>query len=239
MPDPRFQTTKWSMVIAASSSADADKQAQALNELCRAYWFPVLAFIRREGASLHDAEDLTQGFFAHVLNRDFFQKAHPERGYFRGFVKGALRFYLANERERMGRDKRGGRATIVPIDLPSAESWLRDLPGSQYDPAVCYDRAWAMLTLERAMSRLGAEQEAAGHLPQFIKLKSFIRETPAPGEYAKIADELGVPKGTLTVTIYRLTQRFQELIRAEIAETVERPEMIKTELDSLLEVLRR
>ncbi len=213
-----FQTTRWTLVRAASLAPAPERRA-ALETLCSAYWPPVYAFVRRGGASPVLAEDLTQAFFARLLARDDFAQADPERGRFRSFLLGALRHFLANERERERAAKRGPR----PLSLDSAalnqlESGLE--PSSADTPERVFERAWAAAVLERGRGRLAEEQESAGKGAQWRALEPHLASSDERGHVAELAATLGISENAVRVALHRLRRRFGELVRDEVRETV-------------------
>ncbi len=233
----QFQTTRWSLIVRARGEG-AIAQA-AMEALCRAYWFPLYAFARRNGASRHDAEDLTQAFFTHVLASDFIARAEPEKGRFRSFLLASLRNFMAKEHARQSAQKRGGGVRAVDFDENAAEERLGlttacpDLTPSQH-----FERDWALALLEQALDRLGAEQRAMGRAEWFARLRPLLREGPERGDYETLAIELGIAKGTLTVTVHRLQQRYRELVRAEILQTIANADDLDDELRHLLSILQ-
>jgi len=234
---PAFVTTHWSLVLSARDPG-APQSSEALEKLCRAYWYPLYAYVRRTGQSKENAEDLTQAFFARLLEKQFLAAAEPQRGRFRTFLLVALKRFLANEWDRVRAQKRGGGQPHLPLDTELAEEKFRAEPALvDSSPDRVYERRWAMTLLEQAMSRLRAEFERANKAGEFEKLKSFLtadrREVPAPSAAA----ELGLSEGALRVAVHRLRKRFRALFREEIAHTVARSEDIEDELRHLLEVL--
>jgi RNA polymerase sigma factor (sigma-70 family) len=232
-----FQPTPWTTVLAARN--DSTTRRAALERLCRAYWAPVYHYLRRRGIAQHDAEDLTQGFFAFVLASDFFERPDPERGRFRGFLIAALKNYQTNEHIRAHAQKRGGAATFVAVDAPAAEQDLAALTtDAADDPSIAYEKSWALTVLARALSRLEAEQRAGKREAQFTALKPFLTEDPAPGDYARLATQLGITRAAVALAVHRLNQRYAELVRLEVAETVADPTEVKGEVEHLLQALR-
>lgn len=232
-----FQPTQWSLVLAARS--DSATRRTALEALCRRYWPPVFHFLRRRGLSAHDAEDLTQGFFATVVDSDFLDRPDPERGHFRGYLLGGLRRFLADEFERANARKRGGGAEFLDWNSSAAEEQLAQLDGALADPAAAYEKSWALTLLARALERLEAEQRAAGKADAFATLRPYLTENAAPGDYAALAPRLGMTPGAVALAVHRLNQRYAELVRLEVAETVADPAEVKAEMEHLLRALRR
>jgi RNA polymerase sigma factor (sigma-70 family) len=232
-----FQTTQWSVVLAARS--DSATRRTALEKLCRSYWPPLYHFLRRRGLSPHDAEDLTQSFFACAMDTDFLDRPDPERGRFRGYLVGALRRFMADEFERANARKRGGGAEFLEWNSVAAEEQLARLDTTSADPADAYEKSWALTLLARALARLEAEQRAAGKTRAFVALKPFLTENAAPGDYVGLARQLGLTRGAVALAVHRLNQRYAELVRLEVAETVADPAEVKSEMEHLLRALRR
>lgn len=212
-----FQTTRWTLVRAAGL-ADGSERRAALETLCRAYWPPVYAFVRRGGASVVQAEELTQGFFARLLASDDFARADPERGRFRGYLLGALRHFLANEHAREQALRRGPR----PLSLDSAmlsgvELGLAPSPAT---PEREFERAWAAAVIDRARARLSDEQEEAGKGAQWRALEPHLARADERGHGEELAATLGISANAVRVALHRLRRRFGELVRDEVRETV-------------------
>lgn len=233
----QFQATRWSLIVRARGEGALARAA--MEALCRAYWFPLYAFARRNGSSRHDAEDLTQAFFTHVLASDFIARAEPEKGRFRSFLLASLRNFMAKEHARVSSQKRGGGIRTVDFDENAAEERLGLVAGrAERTPSEHFERDWALALLEQALDRLEAEQRAMGRAELFGRLRPLLRAGPERGDYETLADELGIAKGTLTVTVHRLQQRYRELVRAEILQTLASPDDLDDELRHLLSILR-
>jgi RNA polymerase sigma factor (sigma-70 family) len=238
-PGPQeFATTHWSLVVAASSDEASQTLARkALEELCRAYWYPLYAFVRYRGYSLDDAQDLTQSFFARIIETGGFASADPERGRFRSYLLGVMKHFLANQWHRARAQKRGGGVTFIELDALDPKARYALEPAQWTDPDAGFDREWAQESIARAMEKLRAESETSGKGEQFEALKgSLIGEEPARSETAA---RLGMTVGAVKVAVHRLRQRYRELLRAEIAETVSDPSDINDEMRYLLAALRR
>lgn len=231
-----FAPTPWTVVLAARS--DSATRRAALERLCTLYWAPVYHYIRRRGKSPHDAEDLTQGFFAHVLESTLLERSDPARGRFRGYLVSALKGYLADEHERASAQKRGATATHLAWDSAEAEQRLAALGDTTLDPATAYEKSWALTLLGRALTRLEGEQQGATRVRAFAALKPFLTQPAAPGDYARLAATLGLTKAAIALAVHRLNQRYAELVRLEVAETLADPTEVKAELEHLLRALR-
>lgn len=238
-PGPEeFATTHWSLVVAAKpDEANRSRARRALEELCRAYWYPLYAFVRNRGYSSSDAQDLTQSFFARLIETAGFASADPERGRFRSYLLGAMKHFLANQWHRAQAHKRGGGVTFLELDALDPEARYALEPAQSTDPDTGFDRQWAQESIARAMEKLRAESEASGKGELFEALKgSLTGEEPARSETAA---RLGMTVGAVKVAVHRLRQRYREILRAEIAETVTDPSDVDDEMCHLVDALRR
>ncbi len=231
----QFENTRWSLIVQARGEGPLARAA--LETLCRGYWFPLYAFVRRSGYPQHDAEDLTQAFFSHVLESDFIGRAVPGKGRFRSFLLVSLRNFVAKQHAREASQKRGGGQRPVDFDENAAEERLGAHGTSSLTPSELYDRDWALTLLEQALDRLEAEQRAMGKAALFARLRPFLRAGPERGDYEAVAAELGVAKGTLTVAVHRLQQRYRALVRSEIMQTLANPADLDDELRHLFSLL--
>ena len=239
MPDhpPIFATTRWSVILTARDGNERDAAA-ALETLCGTYWRALYAYGRRLGLSPHDAEDATQGFFGRLLEKDYLQAAHAERGPFRAFLQMAFKRYLSKERERAGALCRGGGAVHLTFDFLEAETaCAQDAPQLAADDV--FESRWALATLGSAMSALREEYRVLGREREFEVLKAVL-STPAEGcSYAALAAELKSSEGAVRVAAHRLRKRFRELFRLEVSQTVAAHEDISEEVRHLVSVLVR
>lgn len=231
-----FHTTRWSVVLAAQRGTDTRQAGLALAALCRDYWYPLYAFVRRRGHSPADAQDLTQAFFADLLGRNA-TMADPAKGKFRSYLLGALKHFLANDWHRANAQKRGGGQALVEWDALDAESRYAIEPTGPQDAEVLYDRRWAMDLLDRAMATLRAEFEAKDDIATFEALKGTLGGAEPPRE--QLAAELGMSEGALKVAVHRLRHRYRQSVREEIAQTVNSPDEVDDEMRHLLAVLRQ
>lgn len=228
----QFASTRWSLV-ALAGQRDVPESAAALASLCRLYWYPVYAYARRRLPRPEDAQDLTQEFFARLLERDFLGQADPQRGRFRSFLLTAFQHFLAHERERQSAQKRGGGRTILPLDFQSGERRYQFEPSHAATAESLYERSWALTLLDQALARLREEQIGAGKGPLFECLKATLTGADSPRPYAEIAAELGMSAEAIKVAAHRLRRRYGELLRAEIAQTVMTAEEVDSELRDL------
>ena len=225
----RFATTHWTVVLRAGG-ADADAVGEALQELCQTYWYPLYCFIRRQGRTPPEAEDLTQSFFARLLEKNFVADARRERGKFRSFLLLMLKRFLANEWDRQHAQKRGGFQTIVEIDQAMAEARLDSELQQELAPEILFDRQWALMLLERTMAQLREEYIATGRAKLFEHLSACLTREEASGSYAEIVRELRLTEASVKQAAYRLRARYREILRAEIGKTVSSPQEIDEEL---------
>jgi RNA polymerase sigma factor (sigma-70 family) len=233
---PAFFTTHWSVVVAAGQSASATSEA-ALAELCRVYWYPLYAFVRRKGYSPHDAQDLTQAFFARLLEKNYFAHADQERGRFRTYLLTALTHFLADEWNKARRQKRGGGQAVISFDAASAEERYRLEPVDQLDAARLYERRWVTTLFETVLTRLGEEFRDSGKNELFTTLKHCLPAESNESSYFEIAARLKMTESTVKQTVHRMRLRYRELFREEIAQTVAGPGEVEDELKHIFAVL--
>ncbi len=235
-PQARFVTTHWSVVMSASDSG-SPRAAEALEKLCRTYWYPVYVWVRRKGFSPSDAEDLTQAFFAGLLSDQFIASADREKGRFRTFLLTRLGHFLADEWDRLKAQKRGGGRPMIPLESKTAETRYQLEPVDPRSPDKIFEYRWAVTLLERVFERLRQEYQDASDAALFDELKGCLVQTRAAVPYGEASARLGLSEGALRVAVHRLRQRYRKLLRAEIAETVAGSEEIEEELRYLLRVL--
>ena len=232
----QFATTHWSVVLAAREP-DAPQAAAALEKLCRTYWYPLYAYLRRRGCGEHDAQDLTQGFFAHLFERDWLQSVGREKGRFRSFLLAALNYFLADQRDRASAQKRGGGRQVISFDAHEAEERYKLEPVDESSPDKLFERRWAVTLLDQVLARLAQEFSDAGKLELFNRLKPFLVEGTGEKTYAETAREGGMSEEALKKAVQRMRRRYHQLFREEIAQTVASPEEVEEELRHLCAVL--
>ena len=233
----QFATTRWSIVLAARSGRDEDSR-RALTTLSSQYWYPLYAYLRRRGHDTSDAQDLTQGFFASLLEKDGLQSVDPERGRFRAFLLAAIKHYAANEWDRQHAQKRGGRQQVLSLDFSDAESrYLRE-PENPQTPESLFRRRWALTLLHKVTTTLEQEYSASGRADLFQTLQPFLAGDQSRGSYSNAAAGLGMTDGSVRVAVHRLRRRFREILREEIAQTVSLPEEVDDEIRALFDALR-
>jgi RNA polymerase sigma-70 factor (ECF subfamily) len=227
-----FATTRWSVVL------QAGQPGEFLEQLCRDYWRPLYAFLRRQGFDPHTAKDLTQGFLASLLERNDFGLIDPERGKFRTFLLVSLKHYLANERDQARAQKRGGGAPHFPLDTLEAEPGGGQEAAPDLTPDQLYDRRWALRLLEVVLGRLEGEFRDAGKEPLFEGLQDLLTGEKEQGTCAQMAARLGLTESAIKVTVHRMRRRYRELLRDEVARTVAAPGQVEEELRHLVAALR-
>ena len=243
MKDPsgrrQFATTHWSLVGAAKPGEVSQTRArEALEELCRAYWYPLYAFVRTRGYSADDAQDLTQAFFARIIETGGFASADRERGRFRSYLLGAMKHFLANEWHRAQTQKRGGQVQFIEWDALDPEARYAGASEQPDNPEYLFDREWALETIAGALQELRDEMVKAGKSEQFDALKgSLSNQDELPRD--QIAARLDMSEGAVKVAVHRLRQRYRKLLRAAIAETVSNEADLDDEMRYLVAVLRR
>lgn len=228
----RFLTTHWT-VVRDAGDPDSPGYRAALATLCETYWYPLYAYLRRYGCDPHEAEDLTQGFLARMLDKNDFRLADPVRGKFRSFLIGSLRHFAANERKHAKRLKRGGGAMPVSIDVKDAEQHYAQEAADDLTPEKLFERAWAINVLEQAMDRLQDEWERSGKAAQFDTLKAYLTPGRESTTYREIAQTLGTTEGAVKVAVHRLRRAYRSQLRAVIAETVSTEDGIEEEIRDL------
>jgi RNA polymerase sigma-70 factor (ECF subfamily) len=230
-----FATTHWSVVLAAGDPA-SPRAAEALEQLCCAYWYPLYAYVRRRGYSPDDAQDLTQEFFARLLAKDYLAAVHPGRGKFRWFLLSAVRRFLSNERERASAKKRGGGTFHVPFDGEKAEDRYRLEASELLTPDKLFDRAWAVNLIEAANRSLEEEYTLEGKAEWFEALKVHLSGDEVGPTYANVGARLRMTEGAVKVAVYRLRHRYRDVLREQIAQTVTTRTEVEEELRDLLAV---
>lgn len=232
-PTAVFQTTHWSVVLQAAGG----DSAAALEKLCRTYWYPLYAFVRRQGHSPHDAEDSTQGFFELFLAKRYLKDVDRDKGRFRSFLLASLKHYLANEWKKSTRQKRGGGIQTISFDAMEAEERYRHEPAGESSAELAFDRRWAQAILDVVMRRLRGEFDQAGKSDRFGALSALLFQEPAPGEYERLAAQWKVTESAVRSSVQRIRQRYAALFREEIANTVNDPRDAEGEIAHLVRAL--
>ena len=233
----RFAATRWSIVLAAGGEHDATATRRALEELIQAYWFPLYAFVRRQGCQVAAAEDLVQGFLARLLEKEDLAQVDRSKGRFRSFLLAAMKNFMANERARDRALKRGGGVRVLALDSLDAEARYAVEPAEEMTPERLFDRRWALAVLEQVLARLRREFIDAGNGALFETIKDCLMPDRGKLPYAQLARRLGMTEGALKVAVHRMRRRYRDLLRHEIAQTVETPAQVDEEIAYLLNCL--
>ena len=234
---PAFVTTHWSVVLRAGRNDTTQAQA-ALSHLCEIYWYPLYAYVRQRDHSPEDAQDLTQEFFARLIEKGTLAHADPARGRFRTFLLASLNHFLVHEWEKARAFKRGGGQLIVSLDLAAAEKWYALEPADQSTPEKAFEKRWALALLQAVLDRLESEYHQEGRQELFASLQATLTGTRETQPYAALAAQLKMTEGAVKVAVHRLRKRYRELLKAEVASTVNGPEEAEEELRHLFATLR-
>jgi RNA polymerase sigma-70 factor (ECF subfamily) len=227
-----FATTHWTVVLKAGKKNSPEAQ-RALEQLCRTYWFPLYAYVRRRGHAKADAEDLTQAFFAKLLEKNFLAQLDGEKGKFRAFLLVALKNFLANEWDKARAQKRGGGEVHLSLDWQTADTKFQVASQNEPSPDKAFDREWALALLAKVIERLQAECAADGKGKLFEQLKEFLMAGKSESAQADVAKSLGMEEGAVRVAIHRLRKRYRQLLRDEIANTLSDEGMVDEEMRAL------
>lgn len=232
----RFTTTSWTKVLAAREAPSTEAR-EALGSLCRIYWYPLYAYVRRQGHDAEEARDLTQAYFAELIEKGYLEDYDPARGRFRVFLRASVKNFLSKRREHARTWKRGGRTETIAFDSQEGEGRYLHEPVDRLTPEEIFERRWAFTVLESALGRLRAEQTEAGRATQFERLEGFLTGQETRASYSDVAAELSTSEAAVKATVHRLRQRFGRLLRGQIAETVSSPEEVDDEIKYLLGVI--
>ena len=232
----KFQTTHWSVIVAAGQGSPSQAKS-ALTSLCEIYWFPLYAYALRQVQNTHEAQDLTQSFFAELLDKNYVGKATPDRGKFRAFLLTAFKNFLSKQWEKQKALKRGGGRVAISLDFEFADSRLSIEPADGLTPEQCYDQQWTIALLEQILQQLQIEFERSGKAEQFAELKAFIIGDHSGITYAQVSEKLGMTEAAAKKSASRMRQRYRELLRDAIAQTVNGPGEIDDEIRSLFATL--
>ena len=231
-----FTSTHWSLVLTAGHKSSPGSQA-ALETLCKKYWYPLYAHVRRRGHSPEDAQDLTQDFFARLLRKEYLRRADRKRGRFRTFLLTSLQRFLVNDWEKSRSQRRGGGQSLFSLDKEKTEGRYLAEPAEEATPEKIFEKRWAVTLLEQVLFQLREEFASNGKEDQFDRLKVLLwGEKDAP-PYADVAADLGMSEGALKVAVHRLRQRYRELLRLEVAQTGASPAEVDEELRHLISVM--
>ncbi|HXJ55104.1 MAG TPA: sigma-70 family RNA polymerase sigma factor [Verrucomicrobiae bacterium] len=236
LPEAWFKTTHWSSVLHAADSNDPAAEA-SLARLCQTYWYPLYYYIRRLGHGPEDAQDMTQGFLARLVHKDYLNGVKQEKAKFRSFLLVALKRFLANEWDRANRLKRGGGKELVSFDAQDTENRFLAEPVEAMSPEKAFERCWALALLSQVLNRLEAEFCASNKALLFQELKGVLSGEETGSSYAELGQRLGMSETNVKVTVHRLRRRYRELLREEVATTVDSPEKIDDEIRHLFATL--
>jgi RNA polymerase sigma-70 factor (ECF subfamily) len=236
LPPEYFATTHWTVVLAAQRS-DSTRAHAALSSLCQAYWYPLYAFVRRQGHGPHDAQDLTQEFFSRLLSKNYLAVVARERGRFRSFLLGALKHFLANEWNRAQAAKRGGGQALISLNEVDAEGRYQLEPADTVTADKIFERRWATTLLDQVLNRLRDEYARAEKAALYERLKGCLTVESRAAPYAELATQLNMSEGAIKVAVHRLRHRYREVLREEIAQTVSTPTEVEEELRHLFAAL--
>ena len=231
----QFATTHWSVVLTAGHSGAPDAEG-ALEALCQAYWYPLYVYVRRRGYGVEEAQDLTQEFFARLIGKHWLAEADARKGRFRNFLLTALNHFLANEWHRSHAAKRGGGQVLIALD-DTAEARYAQEPVSHQTPERIYERHWALSVFDRALERLRERYAATGRVGLHDRLMTFLSVDAAEGEYARVGKELEMSAHAVAMAVHRLRQQYRDLVREEVAHTVQSPAELEEEIRWLLQAL--
>jgi RNA polymerase sigma factor (sigma-70 family) len=229
-----FVATRWSVVLAAGGPDADSKRQRALEELAQIYWFPLYAFVRRQGQSPETAEDLTQEFFSRLIEKHSLRHVDPSKGKFRSFLLASLKHFLGNDYDKAQAQKRGGRRKVVALDALNAEARYAIEPVDEMTPERLFEQRWAWAVLDQVLLRLREQYTAKGQVALFEALKGALLQRPVAGQYADVAHKLGMNQGAVVVAAHRLRGRNRKLLRDEIAQTVAEPGLVDAEVTYLL-----
>lgn len=235
-PVGQFATTHWSVVLAARDPA-APQAAQALEDLCGIYWYPLYAFVRRRGFSADEAQDLTQEFFLRLLEKDYLRVVDRSKGRFRSFLRAAMEHFLSNELDRARAQKRGGDRRRLSLDFRDAEGKYQIEPADGQTPEALFERRWALTLLDAVLQRLQDEHTAAGKGELFACLKDYLVDSPEAAPYAEVATEVRLSEAAVKMAVHRLRKRYRQLLHEEIAQTVADPAEVEEEIQHLFRAL--
>ncbi len=231
-----FTTTHWSVVLSAREH-DSPQAAAALEKLCRTYWYPLYAYVRRQGHDEPSAKDLTQEFFFRLLQKNRLDQVQREKGRFRSFLLASLKHFLADEWDKAQAQKRGGGQPLLSLDDDTAEDRYQIEPADNLTPDKLFEQRWALTLLDQAKTRLKEEYAQAGKADFYERLRVFEAADPDAPTYAQVAAEFGLTESAVKSAAHRLRQRYGELVREEVAHTVERPEEVDSEIRYLISVI--
>lgn len=232
----QFAATSWTNVMAAQQTGSPEAAA-ALEKLCRTYWYPLYAYLRRKGHDPHKAQDLTQEFLYRLIKENYLGAADRRRGKFRSFLLAALNHFVSNQRDYERAVKRGGRVSFVSLDDTESETRFLREPASELSPEKIFERNWFLALFDAALARLREEQAAAGRIEVFEQLRQFVIEEAEAGDYRAAASRVNLTANAVAVTVHRLRARYKKLVQEEIVRTIADPTELEDELHRFFAVL--
>lgn len=233
----RFAATRWSIVLAAADDRAGTESRRALEELIQAYWFPLYAFVRRQGEAPDAAEDVVQEFFARLLEKKYLAQVDRSKGKFRSFLLAAVKHFLSKERDKLRAQKRGGGRVVIALDALNAEARYAIEPADDMTPERLFERQWALTVLDQVLGRLRTEYAEGGKARLYEAIEPCLTQGARAVDYGLVSRELGMTEGAVRVAVHRLRRRYRDLLRAEIAQTVGSPEKVEEEISYLLNCL--
>jgi DNA-directed RNA polymerase specialized sigma24 family protein len=233
----QFANTHWSVVLSAADKRSPTRALASLEKLCRIYWNPLYFYARREGESPHDAQDLTQEFFARLLEKDLLDSVDRTKGRFRSFLLAAFKHFLSNERDKARAQKRGGGQFLIPIDVQNTETHYGFEPVEQMTAEKIFERRWAMVLLEQTAARLREEYERDGKIKLFEQIKVTLTEPRGAIAYADLGRALNMSEGAVKIAVHRLRLRYRAVLRAEVADTLADPADVEDEVRQIFRAL--
>jgi RNA polymerase sigma factor (sigma-70 family) len=232
----QFPSTRWSTILKAGSTENPDSH-DALSRLCERYWYPLYAYVRRRGYPFQKAQDLTQDFFAVLLEKNYLKDVQRERGKFRSFLLASLNHFLANDWDRSNAQKRGGGKVMFLSDLSSAENRYQLEPAHDLTPQHIFEKCWALALLDQTFRRLEEDMAKQGNQQHFGTLKPYLIPQSENSSYKDIAKVLNMTEGAVKVAVFRLRKRFRELLCEEIADTIDNPHELEDEIRYFINIL--
>jgi len=232
-----FTATRWSVVVAAAGDRAGTGAHRALGELIQAYWFPLYAFVRRQGEMPAQAEDIVQEFFTRLMEKEYLAQVDRSKGKFRSFLLAAMKHFLSKERDKSRAKKRGGGKKIIAFDTPDGESIYALEPADNMSPDRLFDRRWALALLDQVIQRLSMEYAKAGKAGLYAAIEPCLTQGHGAVDVAQVSCDMGLSKAAVRVAVHRLRRRYRDLLKYEIAQTVESPDQIEEEISHLLNCL--
>ena len=237
--DRDFQTTQWSLILSSQQQADSSVRQKSLGELCRAYWYPLFAFLRRKGHSPDDAADFVQGFFFELIDKQFLNSVSEKKGRFRWFLMSAIKRFVSKELEKRLAQKRGGSRTFFSFDIGDAEERYQREPVDGWTAEKLFDRRWALEVIQQALTVLESNHEKKGKLQLYLALQATLTGAQINQQrYEEIGTEFSMSAGAVKVAALRLREKYRQTLKDIVGQTINEPDSVEDELDQLLAALR-